>query len=119
MHIFTDDNGKEFRLKVDRVEKGVTYFVDAGDEVIISAQQVYDDLVAEISMSGKHFGACHEVITDRYVREHAKVSWEGLTPALRKRLVAYLEELRMGASEDPDDPCYNDGQAWAVTDIYV
>lgn len=117
-YIFVNDDGVETKIKVDAVKGGVTYFVEAGDEVVIFAQEVYDDLVNEISMSGKGFGLCHEIITDRYMREHSNVSWEGLTTPLRERLVKYLEELRLESVDDVEDPFYNDGKPWAVTDIY-
>jgi hypothetical protein len=118
-YVFTNAEGQKIRLRVDCVKGGVTHLVEMTDDVVIPAQQVYDDLVAEISMSGSHFGRAHEVITDRYSREHENVTWEGLTAALRVRLVSYLEELRKDARDDEHDTFFNDGLAWTAEDIYI
>lgn len=117
-YIFTDASGQEITLKVKSVKGGVTHLEEASDEVVILAQQVYDDLTNEISMSGSHPGTCYEIITDRYKREHRDVSWESLTPELRASLVAYLEDLRADADCNEDDPFYNDGKAWTVEDTH-
>lgn len=119
-YVYTDASGEEITLKVDRVEGQITHLVDSGDdEVVISAQQLYDDLVNEISLSGSHYARCYEVITDRYMREHTNVSWDSLTSPLRKRLVAYLESLRADAGKDFEDSFYNDGEAWKVDDLSI
>ena len=118
-YVYTNSNGDEVSLRIDRVEAAVTYFVESRDEVVIPAQQVYEDLVNEMSMGGCHFGTAHEVITDRYMREHENVSWEKITLAMRKKLVAYLEELRSDCGGDEDDPFFNDGKPWVLEDIYI
>lgn len=118
-YVFTNASGEEVSLRIDREEDGVTFFVEASDEVVIPAQQVYDDLVNEMSMGGCHFGTAYEVITDRYMREHENVSWEKITLPLRKRLVSYLEELRSDSGSDEDDAFYNNGKPWVLQDIYI
>lgn len=117
-YIYTDPSGREIALRVETVSGNVTRLVDVTDEVVIPAQQVYDDLVSEISMSGSHPGVCYEVITDRYQQQHQEVSWEGLTPVLRQQLVDYLEELRSESDNNEDDPFYNDGNPWTIQDTH-
>lgn len=118
-YLYTNANGEEIALRIDREEGGITYFVELTDEVVIPAQQVYDDMVNEMSMGGCHFGTAHEVITDRYMREHVNVSWESLTKPLRLRLVSYLEELRADSGDNEDDTFFNNGKPWALKDIYI
>ena len=118
-YLYTNANGEEISLRVDREEEGVIHLVEATEEVVISAQQLYDDLANEISMGGCHFGTAYDVMTDRYMREHRNVSWESLTKPLRLKLVSYLEELRADSGDNEDDAFYNDGKPWTLKDIYI
>lgn len=115
-YVYKNDDGKEINLKIVKVDGDTTYFEES-DEILITSEQVYDDLVSEISLGGVHYLAAHEIITDRYSTQYENVSWEPLNKELRQKLFLYLEELRQNAGDDENDTFYNDGEPWVILKI--